>query len=314
MISNYIQRLQPTSIKAEKIQALEYPIDGLKTYLYYDNYKRLHFLIQSEELIVENRKGIKIINSEVDLINIGKFKFIDIICTHEHFIEEFSKILDQIIELFKSINDISKSIKIILNKWYYFFEKEDTTELTESVIKGLLGELIFINSNVNNFTDQKDLLNCWYGPESGLRDFNFMNFDVEVKTSSKEVGHVHAINGQIQLKSTSATLYIYSISLKKSNSENAITLKKLIDKICLDICNDTFALNTFFEKLEKNNIILTSADKYDKYSYEIKDILTVKITQDNLDQYLLNNSNTRISNMKYDYDFNGIKNSEIIFI
>jgi hypothetical protein len=313
MISNYIQRLQPTSIKTEKIQALEYPIDGLKTYLYYDNYKRLHFLIKSEELIVENRKGIKIINSEIDLINIGKFNFIDIICTHEHFIQEFSNILDQIIELFKSINDISKSIKIILNKWYYFFEKEDTTELTESAIKGLLGELIFINYNVNKFTDKKYLIDAWYGPESGLRDFNFMNFDVEVKSSSKEVGHVHTINGQIQLKS-GLLLYIYSISLKKSNSENAITTKKIIDKICVDICNDSFALNTFFEKLEKNNIILTSADKYDKFSYEIKDILTVKITSDNVHQFLVTNSNTRISNLKYDFDFNGIENSDIIFI
>ena len=154
-------------------------------------------------------------------------------------------------------------------------------------------------------------MNAWKGPEKGLRDFNFDNFDVEVKTSSKEIGHVHTINGQFQLKSVNIPLFIYSVSLKKSDSGNSLTLMKLIDEICIFIGNDSFLLNDFFKKLEEIGININQAENYDHFSYELRNILIVKIDNTNIDNFLLANDNTRISNLKYDFDFNGLQSSEI---
>lgn len=166
--------------------------------------------------------------------------------------------------------------------------------------------------NLSVEKDYKEIIKAWNGPESGLRDFNFKTFDIEVKTSSKEIGHVHTINGQIQLKSEYITLFVYSVSLKKSDSANSLTLKKLIDSICLEIGDDAFLLNDFFEKLEKANVLVPKTENYNHFSYELNNILTIKINKDNLSQFLVENTNTRISNFKYDYDFNGLTNSEII--
>jgi hypothetical protein len=311
MIENYISKLSYTSLKEDKIEALEIPIDGLKTYIYYDYSKQLHFIIRSKEAIIENRKGIKVKLSTLDLIDYGKGSYIDIICTHKDFKTEFIQIIEEIINHFKQNNDIVKAIKFTINKWYYFFEKDSNIDLNESNVKGLIGELLLIK-NLSAKKSYKDIIKAWNGPESGLRDFNFKTFDVEVKSSSKEIGHVHTINGQIQLKSKDITLYVYSVSLKKSDSANSITLKKLIDAICLEIGGDAFLLNDFFEKLEKLNVLVPKTENYDHFAYELNNILTIKINKENLDQFLVKNENTRISNLKYDYDFNGLTNTPIV--
>lgn len=311
MIANYISKLNCTSLKDDKIEALEIPISGLKTYIYYDYSKQLHFIIKSKETINENRKGIKVKHSTLDLIDFGKDSFIDIICTHDDFKKEFIQIIEQIINHFKQNDDIVKAIKFTINKWYYFFEKDSNVDLNESDVKGLIGELLLIK-NLSTKRSYKEIIKAWNGPESGLRDFNFKNFDIEVKTSSKEIGHVHTINGKIQLNTEDIILYVYSVSLKKSNSENSITLKKIIDSICLEIGDDAFLLNDFFEKLEKVNVLVTKTENYNHFAYELNNILTIKINKENLDQFLIENANTRISNLKYDYDFNGFINSEII--
>ena len=311
MLENYLSKLNFSSLNDEKIKALEIPIDGLNSYMYYDYSKQLNFIIESDDIITENRKGIKVKTVNLDIIDYGKHTFVDLICTHEDFKNEFIQIIEQIIEHYNRNKNLSKSIKITINKWYYFFEKDTNIELNEFEVKGIIGELLFIKNFISIFGNN-EIINAWKGPESGLRDFNFNSFDVEVKTSSKEVGHVHTINGQIQLKSETVPLFIYSISLKKSDSENSINLKKLIDYVSLEIGEDSFLLNVFFEKLEKLNILVPKVDTYNSYSYELKNILNVKITMDNLNDFLINNQNTRISNLKYDYDFNGLDNNEII--
>lgn len=310
MIDKYISKLEFTSFKNDKIKAVEVPINGLKSYIYYDYSNLLHLIIKSDVSIKENRKGIKVCNSTLDIIDVGKHNYIDIVCTHKDFKVEFVEIVEQIITHFKKNKDLLKAIKYTINRWYYFFEKDLNNELSISEIIGLIGELLFIKNNLNNYS-YKEIINSWKGPESGLRDFNFDNYDIEVKTSAKEIGHVHTINGQIQLRSDNSPIYVYSVSLKKSNSTNGLTIKKLIDFICLEISFDSLLLNDFFEKLEKLKVIVPTADQYDDYSYELNNILILKIDHLNVEQFQVKNKNSRISNLKYDYDFNGLKSVEI---
>lgn len=311
MLEKFINDLDYTSVKTDKIKATKIPFDELNIYIFFDHTKQLHFIIQSDEKASENRKGIKVRNTVLDVLDYGKNTFIDFVCTSVEFKSKFIQITEEIIALYQQNKNLSKSIKITINKWYYFFEKDTNIDLSEFEVKGLIGELLFIK-NFNGIVGNKEIINAWKGPESGVRDFNFNMFDVEVKTSSKEVGHVHTINGQMQLKTEAIPLFIYSISLKNSESENSINLKKLIDYVILEIGDDSFLLNNFFEKLEKINVLASKVDIYNLYSYEIKNILTIKITMNNIHNFIIDNHNTRISNLKYDYDFNGLENNEII--
>ena len=47
-----------------------------------------------------------------------------------------------------------------------------TYNLSESEVKGLIGELLLIK-NLSEKKEYKEIINAWNGPESGLRDFNF---------------------------------------------------------------------------------------------------------------------------------------------
>lgn len=311
MIEKYIDKLEFPSLDCDQIKALKIESElDLDIYAYYDYFKSLHLIMRSEGRINENRKGIKIKNEELDLINIGKSNYINFSCTSIEFKDKFIQIINEILEFYKTSKNLIKSINIIINKWYYFFEKSNSNILNENLVKGLIGELIFIKE-FSKKESYKKIVEAWKGPESGLRDFNFDSFDVEIKTSSKEIGHVHTINGQIQLKSLSIPLYVYSVSLKKSDSTNSLSLKKLIDDICFEIGDDSFLLNDFFEKLEMLNVLVPTVEKYNEYAYELKDILTVEINEGNLNDFLIKYINTRISNIKYDYDFNGLPNIEI---
>ena len=119
MLKTYISQLDYTSLKDDKIEAKQVPVDGLTCYIYYDHSKQLHFIIKSEEEISENRKGIKVKKSILDLIGYGKNSFIDLICTHTDFENEFIQIIEQIIEHFNQSKNIIKAIKVIIGKWYY---------------------------------------------------------------------------------------------------------------------------------------------------------------------------------------------------
>lgn len=311
MIEKYIDKLEFPSLDSNQIKALKIETElDIDIYTYYDYFKSLHIIIKSEGEINENRRGIKVKNEELDLINIGKSNYINFCCTSIEFKDKFIQIINEILEFYKTSKKLIKSINIIINKWYYFFEKSNSNILSENTVKGLIGELIFIKEFSKKKSYEK-IIEAWKGPQSGLRDFNFDSFDIEVKASSKEIGHVHTINGQFQLKSISIPLYIYSINLKKSDSTNSISLKKLIDEICLDIGGDSFMLNDFFEKLEMLSVLVPTVEKYNDYSYELKDILTVQINAANLNDFIIENINNRISNIKYDYDFNGLTNVEI---
>ena len=310
MIEKYLSQLEFPELKEQKIKAVEIPVDSLKTYMYYDDLKHLHVIFKSDTSVVENRIGIKVTMKKLDLIDHGKFSFIDVVCMNKDAQEEFLKIVTQIIEHFNEHKDIAKAIKIIINKWYFFLQKDNGTKLNENEVKGLIGELLYMKNRPNH-VPLETVVKAWKGPEAGLRDFNFKSFDVEVKASTKEVGHVHTISGGIQLNSEEIPLYVYSVSLKKSESTNAVTLNKLAENLCLEAGTDSLLLNSIFEKFEELGAFIPELNEYDHFSYELKNILCVKIDQSNLSDFLIDNEKTRISNIKYDFDFNGLNNNEI---
>jgi hypothetical protein len=307
-LDEFITSVDKINIKnSEKIKANKYPNDDLDIYAYYDQSKYLHLLIDTDLLFTENRKGLKIKNETIEIIDQGERHFLDFYCTSPDFISNFIKIFNEIIEDYKVRKNLDKSIKIIVNKWYFFFEKEKTKRLSDQVILGLIGELYFIKEYFEK-NDSSNILNNWKGPESYPNDFSFQNYDIEVKVSTKEIGHVHTINSESQITIVDDTfLYLYSLSFKRSASESAITLQKLINYIVDFIGDDQYLLNDFYEKLEFLEINPYDVAIYDDIKVELRNVLTTKITSENIPNYSIRNVNNRISNIKYDIDINGLE-------
>lgn len=313
-LHQFINNIDRTSENSDKIKAIKYPNTDLEIYAYYDNTKCLHLLIDSEINIVENRKGLKIKNEQLDVLNLGKKKFLNFYCTSPEFSSNFIKIFEEILYDHSNRRDLEKSIKIIINKWYFFFEKENDIELNDQEVIGIIGELYFVKKFFSNNNDL-NILDYWKGPDKFPNDFSFPSFNVEVKASAKEIGHVHTINGQNQIYLIdNFPLFIYSVSLKKTASESALTLRKLVNELIDIFSVDPYILNNFFEKLELLRINPYKCDMYDSIKVEIRSILTIKVSEDNIVSFTLENKNSRISNIKYDLDLNGLEDhTEEIF-
>ncbi|MFV0140091.1 PD-(D/E)XK motif protein [Empedobacter falsenii] len=313
-LEEFINSIHIETSDIDKIKANKYPNKDLDIYAYYDQSKCLHLLIDSDLKFTENRKGLKIKNEDIEIIDQGKKHFLNFYCTAPDFIPNFIKIFNEILDDYNFRKNLEKSIKIIINKWYFFFEKEKSKKLSDQVILGIIGELFFINQFIEH-KQSNNILNHWKGPENYPNDFSFQNYDVEVKVSTKEIGHVHTINGQSQLTIVdNIPMYLYSLSFKRSASESAITIKKLINFILDFIGEDQFSLNEFYEKLEYLEINPYEIDLYEDIRVELKNILTIKLTLENIDQFTIKNLNNRISNIKYDLDINGLEDctNEII--
>ena len=132
---------------------------------------------------------------------------------------------------------------------------------------------------------------------------NFLN------NSKNTAKNINSVIDEIDLKDEKNIEKNYII-LESSYSQILKDFIKIISSQLSKI--DPKQQKVFFEKLEKLNVLVSKVDTYNSYSYELKNILTIKITMDNLNYFLINNQNTRISNLKYDYDFNGLENNEII--
>lgn len=305
MIAEYLNQIVKPLLIEPQIKAFRVPCEIPDSYIFYDFQGHLHYIIKTNETLQEHRRGITVQSTELNIINVGPAKYLDFKCSIDEFKDKFILITDEIIEKYRSTGDLVKSIRLTINKWYYFFEKENSNVLNENQIKGLIGELIFINRN-DETADIYSVIRSWKGPEGAIKDFSFGTFDTEVKTSTREEGHIHHINGELQLQTGDNPLYVYSLSLKKSDSANSVTLKKLTDEILMKIAEDPFILNEFFEKLELQGVLATETSKYDVYKFEIRNEICIKITSENQQNFIIENQNNRISKIGYDFDFNGL--------
>ncbi len=307
-LEKFILSVDKTANHTDKIKAEKFPNNELEIYAYYDDSNCLHFLIDTELNIIENRKGLKIKNEFIEVINKGKTHFLNFYCSAPDFEPNFIKIFEEILSDYKARKDLEKSIKIIINKWYFFFEKEKQVQLNDQEVIGAIGELYFINEYITK-TNDIEILKYWKGPEKYPNDFSFPNYDIEIKTSTKEIGHVHTINGQTQITLVDdMPLFLYSLSLKRTASESSITLEKIVNALIEAFSIDAYTLNSFFEKLELLSVNPYECETYNNIKVELKDVLTIKIEKSNINSFTISSSNTRISNVKYDLDLNGLEN------
>lgn len=99
----------------------------------------------------------------------------------------FYVLCDDMIESSRCISDISMGADFISNrfaKWQKMFAKTRNGLLTEPEIKGLIGELVYIESYLIPKYDQNNTLSAWIGPEKADQDFIFKDKWYEVKTTS----------------------------------------------------------------------------------------------------------------------------------
>lgn len=186
----------------------------------------------------------------------------------------FYRFCSDIIESSKSLNkDIIQFVLKRWKNWIALFRNSITTILSEVEIKGLLGELIFLNTFMFKKYGYERSLNAWMGPELSHKDFEIDDTWYEIKTMNQN-GITVKISSIEQLDSNYVGNLVV-LMLEPSNIEvnSNISLNSYIEKIKTVIPKNL--IPTFDMKLMKAKYKYEK--DYDKYTYSFKNTTYYKV-------------------------------------
>lgn len=186
----------------------------------------------------------------------------------------FYRFCSDIIESSKSLNkDIIQFVLKRWKNWIALFRNSITTILSEIEIKGLLGELIFLNTFMFKKYGYERSLNAWIGPELSHKDFEIDDTWYEIKTMNQN-GITVKISSIEQLDSNYVGNLVI-LMLEPSNIEvnSNISLNSYIEKIKTVIPKNL--IPTFDMKLMKAKYKYEK--DYDKYIYSLKNTTYYKV-------------------------------------
>lgn len=237
-------------------------------------------------------KGIKV-TKEFETGFENEF-FICIYLKSESFLEIYLEFIEKILIQFSEINDDIYGLKLLINKiniWVKFFETENYEGLSEEQIRGLFSELSFIIKIFNLNNNYEKVIKSWAGPEHGLHDFKFENFNVEIKSYAKSKKIRISILDQLDIDD-GQVLYLSCFMLNKNPSGKS--LNDLVNEIKNFIINNIRIYNLFLEKMSNIGYFDIHKNFYEEnYLIEENNIYLVnnnfpKIVKTNLDEAISN--------------------------
>lgn len=193
-------------------------------------------------------------------------------------------------------------------EWRDFFQEVKKTNISNNLIKGLIGELSYLKHLILN--DKIKCLNSWTGPTGARADFFVNNSRIEVKSTATTNPVKISISNLKQLEIDSADLYIVLYELR--SNEDGLNLKELITELDSLIEDKGLSKNIFYKQLEmvgcNSEVILSTVKNYYKVieqsKYKITDTFP-RLTSCTVPQHLVD--------VKYSVLKDGIQNFKVCF-
>jgi hypothetical protein len=265
--------------------------DNLHKYGFvFNNYKNVNSFITLK--MPEGIKGIAfaINNSEIDIPQIKDLLDISFEILDEKIFPDKSMLVINLLnnklksifsvlceDLFNTAsqiqNDDQKLIKMInqrLYQWKELFRIAGGQGLSLKKQLGLFGELYFLKKIIKQNIDIDFCFDLWRGPENDVRDYEYNQWALEVKTTHTHNHQILHISSERQLDTNLLdNLYLFHISLEK-RSGNEYTLNRIIDEIYHLINHHIDADYKFKTKLAKYGYFDHQKELYNNYSFIIR--------------------------------------------
>ena len=162
--------------------------------------------------------------------------------------------------------------------WMRLLQQAGNGIMDASRQKGLLGEMLFLSSAVDEY-GSKEALQSWTGPEGSDQDYNFSDRWVEVKTVSIAADQVSVSSLQQLDRSDYGNLIVFFMDKTSSHGAKTISLPEavasIIGKLCSDEEKDLFAC-----KLAKYGYLEKDAASYAETRYQLAEKRQYSITPD----------------------------------
>jgi hypothetical protein len=163
----------------------------------------------------------------------------------------FSLFIENIVEeISKSITENEALIETsnVVLKWKKLFDKINFQGLTIERQKGLIGELLLINSMLDEEYAIDAILESWTGPDFNDKDFRIGSFGIEVKLTSSKVPKIK-ISSERQLENENLTKLYLVLYVVEEVKDKGFSLNSIIEDIRTKINNNQNALKFFNDRL-----------------------------------------------------------------
>ena len=189
--------------------------------------------------------------------------------------EIFLSLCNDLVQTTREAKTSTTAIQAILRRlarWQDFLKNIRNDVLSESEIKGLIGELLFMERHLIPAFGAGQSIFFWQGPEGLPQDFNVNNSAIEVKCQSGTTSPSIKISSVNQLCPQLSEMYLYVVTLGKAtpDSVSSINLHLLVSRL-----RNALLLETS-NQLERFNDLLhmigyIDSDIYLEFSYILSD-------------------------------------------
>jgi hypothetical protein len=165
---------------------------------------------------------------------------------------------------------ILKNYSNRLIKWQRLFERFKPQGLTTEEQKGLFGELFLLRKLLQGAYGSTSVVTSWVGSEKHIRDFQFNNWSIEVKTTQANNHQRLHISSERQLDcSKMPFLFLYHLSLEE-RIRSGETLNDIVCSVKELLQTDLVALTNFDAKLLMSGYLDNHIALYNEKGYVIR--------------------------------------------
>jgi hypothetical protein len=286
----------------------------LNVFFWQDENEIKHLMIESPfgRFDVPELRGLDFSFNSININHTGLKCYLDLVCSHEAFIENFTILTKLILHRIDFPNcNVEEEIINEINIWRLFLEKPYEGLLDKNDQLGIIGELILLKK-IAEINPTKSL-SLWRA-DQGEIDFISDNNLIEVKATAV-AGHTHTINGIDQLKLVPKTnLFILSFSFADCDDTNEYNLSDCIEELRNYYKDSPILLKDYFVKLRNKKFHYSDIDKYKEHQFKLLDSKlfpiveeTPKLTSDQLKHPL----SVKISKVRYTLELEGLYSTDI---
>lgn len=240
-------------------------------------------------------------------------KYLDICCVtegQEALLRPFVAFCDDLlIDLDDGISSPEAAAFRTARRWYSFWTRE-SSELSQQAIRGLIGELSFLEFLVRGHGPKA--LASWVGPEGQDHDFQSGHeIAFEVKTSGSIPYNIECNLNQLD-RGLFDKLFLVCFKLQKS--DDGVSLPELVTRVSDALKGDDAALETFGEKLALVGYNQKKDAEYSLHRYAISPAEVFPVA-DGFPAITLNSfvrpPDMRVLDVRYVLEISGLESSSL---
>jgi hypothetical protein len=168
-----------------------------------------------------------------------------------------------------------------LTRWQEFLQKERLGILPLEKIKGLMGELLFLENQVAPGFGWADAVLFWKGPEGAPQDFAVHDTAIEVKCQSGGTRPTVRISSAEQLdpQLSEGFLVVYTLATASADDSTGFDLNELTDRLRKNLDMETDSARERYEDLLYQAGYVAS-DRYADYRFSVIAVQSFRLCEE----------------------------------